>query len=262
MSLCAIIAIDLLHYANTTLEENGFGPDNFSVVAYSEGGASHAALHTWDNASFASTVKALDGVIWEEGDGDPITQIQTLIEAQNASWGARIPELPDSGTVTADEIYRRDDTLYQVLVTHSRDTWGGDPEQWPTYIRRIRKPGEVRPWEAVRGRFDAYWLVNPFTGQPDECLYPDADGEVYVVSAGNAAGTNTWPPAGAGSYGWVLKTPTVDEYPPFKQPMAGDPPYMTGAKVTSTVSGWRYICNRDNVTHCPEAWPAAWNKVT
>jgi hypothetical protein len=34
------------------------------------------------------------------------------------------------------------------------------------------------------------------------------------------------------------------------------PGYMTGAKVT--FNGKHYICNRDNVTHSPSAWPAAW----
>ena len=141
-------------------------------------------------------------------------------------------------------------------MTHSRNTWGGDPARWPTYIRRIRRPGEVREWEPVIDRYDSYWLVNPFTGQPDECLF---NGEHYVVDAGNAEGGNTWPPAGAGSFGWVLKNPPIpDEWPLFVQPMAGDPGYMTGDKVT--FGGKRYICNRDAVMHSPAAWPAAWDE--
>lgn len=58
----------------------------------------------------------------------------------------------------------------------------------------------------------------------------------------------------------MLKNPQVEEWPDFVQPMAGDPGYMTGAKVTSTVTGKRYVANRDSIMHSPEAWPAAWDE--
>lgn len=176
-----------------------------------------------------------------------------LYATPTAWWGDQVAELPDTGTVEAGSMYYYGETLYQVLVTHSRDQWGGDPEQWPTYIRRVRKPGEVREWEASRDRYDAYWLVNPFTGQPDQCTY---NGKTWTVTAGNAAGTNTWPPEGENAYGWTAEG--ADEWPEFVQPMAGDPGYMTGDKVT--FNGKHYISLINANMHSPAAAPRQWSE--
>lgn len=87
--------------------------------------------------------------------------------------------------------------------------------------------------------------------QPHEWIVADG-GQTWTVTGGNAAGTNTWEP---GVFGWTAEG--GEDCPEFRQPMAGDPPYMTGDRVT--FNGSRYVCNRDNVTHSPAAWPAAWD---
>lgn len=167
MSLCAIIHVADLLAANESLEDAGFGPRNFSVPAYGPTGATHAALHAWDDPAFAEAVKAIPGVVWEESDGDPVARTLALIEAQNAQWGAQAPLLPDAGMVTANTIYQRDDGLWLCIQQHDRSVYGGDPAQYPALIRRVRRPGEVLPWKQPIDQYDAYRLVNPFTGEPD-----------------------------------------------------------------------------------------------
>ena len=84
MSICAIIPVASLAAANAALEAQGFGIGNFSVPAYGATGATHAALHAWDDPPFNAAVKAIAGVVYAEGTDDPVTRTKTLIKAQNA----------------------------------------------------------------------------------------------------------------------------------------------------------------------------------
>ena len=68
--------------------------------------------------------------------------------------------------------------------------------QDPALIRRARVPGETAPWIQPTDSFDAYKLVNPFTGQPDTCTY---SGKTLKVTLADGAGNNVWVP---GQYGW------------------------------------------------------------
>lgn len=200
MSLCAIIPVANLLAANQQLEVDedtpGFGPGNFSVPAYGPSGATHAALHAWDDPAFAAAVKALPGVVWEESDGDPVARTLALIEAQSAQWGAQAPELPD-GPVTANTIYQHDGGLWLVIQAHDRAVFGGDPAQYPALIRRMRRPGEVLPWKQPIDAFSGYKLVNPFTGEPDRCTH---NGQTWEVAQADGAGNNIWEP---GAFGWA-----------------------------------------------------------
>lgn len=84
MSLCATIPAEHLQAANAALESQGFGPNNFSVVSFSNG----RAIHAWHDVAFATAVKALPGVAYEESEGSPVTRTKALIEAQKV-WRAK-----------------------------------------------------------------------------------------------------------------------------------------------------------------------------
>ena len=194
-SLCAIVPVANLAAANATLETKGFGPRNFSVPAYVGANATFAALHAWHDAAFNAAVKAIAGVVWQEGEGDPVARTKTLIEAQGAQWGARAPPL--TGNVTAGKLYRHtDQSLWSVIQNYNADTYP-DPEAVPALVRRAREPGKALPWVQPLDANDAYKLVNPFTGKPDEAT--DA-GKTWRVSQADGAGNNTWKP---GAFGWT-----------------------------------------------------------
>ena len=203
MSLCAIIPVANLAAANATLAAAGYGPRNFSVQAYGATGATHAALHAWNDAAFIAAVKAIPGVVWEESGGDPVARTQALIAAQGAKWGAQAPMLPTTGNATAGTLYayNRNGTreLWQCIQTFSRSTYGAVPETYPALIRRIRVPGTVAAWVQPLDQYDAYKLVNPFTGKPDECTF---GGFTWYVSQADGSGNNVWQP---GVFGWTKR---------------------------------------------------------
>ena len=196
MSLCAILPVSSLLAANTALESAGFGPSNFNVVSFTGGKATHAALHAWDDPVFTAAVKAIAGVVTNEGTGDPVARTLALITAQGAKWGAQAPELPTSGSVTAGSLYRHDDSLWSVIQTFSRTTYPAIPSTYPALIRRTIVPGVRAPWVQPIDQFNAYKLVNPFTGKPDEVTHA---GKKWKVTLADGAGNNVWAP---GAYGW------------------------------------------------------------
>jgi hypothetical protein len=66
-------------------------------------------------------------------------------------------------------------------------------------VRRwARVPGSVAPWVQPLDQFDAYKLLNPFTGQPDKATH---NGQTWRVSQADGAGNNVWAP---GAFGWVV----------------------------------------------------------
>lgn len=203
MSLCAVIPVENLVAANATLAAAGYGPRNFSVPAYGATGATHAALHAWNDAAFIAAVKAIPGVVWEESVGDPVARTQALIAAQGAKWGAQAPMLPTTGNATAGTLYayNRNGTreLWYCIQTFSRTTYGAVPETYPALIRRIRIPGTVAAWVQPLDQYDAYKLVNPFTGKPDECTF---GGFTWYVSQADGSGNNVWQP---GAFGWTKR---------------------------------------------------------
>ena len=201
MSTVAIVPVANLASANAALEETGFGPRNFSVPVYTGSGATHAALHCWVEGAFLTAVQALPGVVTEVGEGDPVARTKALIEAQGAKWGAEAPMLPTSGNATAGELYQYEEadgtTLWSVIQTFDRSVFGAHPDTYPALIRRVRNPYSTEPWRQPIDQYDAYKLVNPFTGSPDRCTY---NGQTWEVTQGDGAGNNTWEP---GVFGWV-----------------------------------------------------------
>jgi hypothetical protein len=174
--------------ANLTLQNAGYGPNNFSVPAFGPSGlASHGALHAWDDAAFSAAVKALAGVVWDEAAGDPVTQTNALIEAQGAQWGAQAP--PYAGTLAVGKLYRYSDgSLWSCIQSYSTVTYPAHPSTYPALIKRARQPGAFEPWVQPLGAHDSYRLLDPFTGQAEVCSYNNKNWRTKVDS-------NVWQPA-------------------------------------------------------------------
>lgn len=204
MSMVAIIPIaniltanDLLNNTAGTPGKKSFGPNNFSVPAYTGASATHGALHSWNDPIFEANVQAISNVVWEISDGDPIARTQALIEAQGAKWGAQAPELPSTGTVKAGSLYRYDGLLWSVIQTFNRTTYNAHSSTYPALIRTVNEPGAVAPWKQPIDQYDAYKLVNPFSGKPDKCKHK---GATWKVTQADGSGNNVWEP---GVFGWT-----------------------------------------------------------
>lgn len=243
MSICAIIPVASLAAANSALEAQGFGIGNFSVPAYGATGATHAALHAWDDPPFNAAVKAIAGVVYAEGTGDPVARTKALIEAQGAKWGAQAPALPTSGNVTAGSLYRFEDTLWSVIQTFNRTTYGAHPNTYPALIRSVRDPRKAEAWRQPLDQFGSYKLVNPFSGKADECIH---NGKTWRTRVD----VNVWEPAAGQLWDEIdaqgnVVVPPVEEWPAWK-PWTGINAdlYQVGAKVT--YAGKRWIGNTPN----------------
>ena len=246
MSLCAVIPVAGLAAANATLEAQGFGPANFSVPAYGATGATHAALHAWDDPPFNAAVKAIAGVAYDEGTGDPVARTKALIEAQGAKWGAQAPELPTSGNISAGSLYRFEDALWSVIQAFNRTTYPAHPPTYPALIRIVRDPREPSAWRQPIDQYDSYKLVNPFTGEPDECIHA---GKTWRTKVDN----NVWQPAVGALWdevdaeGNVIVpvAPPVVEWPAWKPwTWINADLYQVGAKVSH--AGKRWVGNTPN----------------
>ena len=251
MSIVAIVPVAQMAVANLALEEAGFGPRNFTVAAYGATGATHAALHAWEDASFREALALVPGVVVNdaEDEGDPITLTAALIETQGAQWGAQAPVLPD-GPVTANTLYRYEDGLWWVIQPHDRSEYGGDPAQYPALVRRAREPGKALPWVQPLDQFDAYKLLDPFTGEPQRCLHGGKEFETLVDN-------NVWTPA----HGLQWRDVTYVA-PPTGAWSGASVAYKVGDKVT--YSGKTYTCRQAHTSQAgwtPTAVPALWEVV-
>jgi len=192
--ISARIAVANMAAANAALEEEGFGPRNFSVPVYTGPAPSHATLHAWGGPDFIAALKALPDVTVSEIEGTPQDRVAAAVAGVSGEWGGDAPEL--TGSVTPG-LYRREEELWWVIQPYDTNVWP-DPTIIPALIRRARVPGEVAPWVQPLDQFDAYKLVNPFTGEPDMVTH---DGQTWQVSQADGAGNNVWAP---GAFGWVV----------------------------------------------------------
>lgn len=201
MSIVAIVPVAQLVAANAALELAGFGPRNFTVAAYGATGATHAAMHAWEDSALRAALGLVPGVVVgdPEDEGDPVTLTAALIAAQGAKWGAQALELPATGTVTAGDVYRFDDSLWSIIQSFDRSAYGEHPDTYPALIRRLRDPYKAEPWRQPLDQFDSYQLVNPFTGNPDRCTHA---GQTWVVTQADGGGNNVWEP---GAFGWAVQ---------------------------------------------------------
>ena len=216
MSISAICPVEHLAAVNAALEAAGHGPNNFSVPAYAGPGATHACLHCWDSPAFLASLQAIPevtilagpvdtGEVDDEGnpitvDLDPTERTRKVVTDAGAQWGADADELPSSGMVTAGTIYRLGDEepeLWYVIQGFSRTTYGAHPSTYPALIRRVRNPYAVEQWVQPLDQFDAYKLVNPFTGEPDHAYIGET---LYHVTQADGSGNNVWQP---GVFGWT-----------------------------------------------------------
>ena len=209
------IPIANLGEVRALLDGQGFGPSNFSVPLYAAPGATHAGLHAWGPQSFRQALLDLAylGVTVHDnkqttGEGEeaitvaqePTESFITMATDAGAQWGAGADELPSEGMVTAGIIYRLEDDLWYVIQSFDRSTFGAHPSTYPALIRRVRNPYAVEDWTQPIDQYDAYKLMNPFTGAPDRAYH---NGTLWQVTQGDAEGLNVWVP---GEFGWTVVT--------------------------------------------------------
>jgi len=190
----ARVPVNLLQATNAALATLGHGGNNFTVPAYAGPTASYALLHAWGDPAFEANVAAQPGVVILSGD-DPIATTSAVATGAGTEWGA--DALPLEGIVTPG-LYRDGlNVLWYVIQTYDTATWP-DPALVPALVRRAKIPGEALPWVQPLDQFDAYKLVNPFTGEADLCTH---NGETWYVTQADGAGNNIWEP---GVFGWTV----------------------------------------------------------
>jgi len=194
MSISAAIPVANLTTANATLEAQGFGPGNFSVPVYTNTAPTHATLHCWDYPAFEAAVKALPNVTWSTAEGTPAERVQAAVAPVSGHWAGNAQPL--TGQVTPGLYRDADDVLWWVIQPYNTAVYP-DPAIIPALIRRARVPGVAAPWVQPLDQFDAYKLVNPFTGEPDRST---RNGKTRVVMQADGAGNNVWEP---GVFGWA-----------------------------------------------------------
>lgn len=217
MTIAASIPVANLADANAELEAKGFGPNNFSIPVYTTGAApTHATMHCGGNVrdaggdeenpgphNWLATIKALAGVQFYDPDeeAEPVSEPKQRVAAASPvnakfGWDAQ----PLSGSVTAGDLrYTEDETtrtLWWVIQSYDADVYS-DPTIIPALVRRARVPGVVEPWIQPTDAFDAYKLVNAFTGQPDRVTH---NGQTWEVTQADGSGNNVWAP---GAFGWT-----------------------------------------------------------
>jgi len=225
MTIAATIPVANMAAANAELEAKGFGPRNFSIPAYTGTAPTHACLHCGGRVAdasgneeypgthnFIATIKALPNVtVYDPSDlpppadpenPEPVAQgpaerVQATLPA-GAQWAKT--KQPLEGQITAGGLYYTLDgeveTLWWAIQSYDSAVWP-DPTVIPALIRRAKVPGQVEPWVQPIDQFDAYKLVNPFTGQPDRVTH---NGQTWEVTQADGAGNNVWEP---GVFGWT-----------------------------------------------------------
>jgi hypothetical protein len=190
----ASIPVANMAAANTTLEAAGYGPHNFSVPAYAGPSPAHALLHAWSDAEFEAAVAAIPGVVIQQGLSDPISTTSAVANTVGADWSAQAQPL--IGTVTPGLYRDAAGVLWWVIQSYNTATYP-NPSVIPALIRQAKVPGESLPWVQPLDQYDAYKLVNAFTGRPDQCAH---NGFTWKVTQADGDGNNVWEP---GVFGWT-----------------------------------------------------------
>lgn len=189
-----LTANDLLNNTADTPGKKSFGPNNFSVPAYDGPSPTVALLHTWGDPAFEEAVAALPDVTIQQGT-DPASITTLVAETSGATWGQDAKPLV--GNVTPGLYRDAENVLWWVLQSYDTAIWP-DPLLIPALIRLVKVPGTVEPWQQPLDQYDAYKLINPFTGQPDQCLH---NGDQWQVVQADGTGNNIWEP---GVFGWEV----------------------------------------------------------
>ncbi len=195
MSFSAMIPVAQMASANTALEAAGFGPRNFAVPAYTGPNPTYGVFHAWDDPAFRAAVEAIPNVVIVDDQADPQASVNAVVNTVSGDWGGDAKPL--TGTVTPGLYKDANGAMWWVIQTYNTATWP-DPAVIPALIRRARTPSEIAPWVQPIDQFDAYKLVNAFTGQPDRVTF---NGQTWRVSQADGSGNNVWQP---GVFGWVI----------------------------------------------------------
>jgi hypothetical protein len=196
MSISARIPVANIASANAALAADGWGPSNFSVPVYAGPVPAYATLHAWGPEAFEDAVKALSDVVYSDIEGTPKDRVTQTVAGVSGHWGSNAQPL--EGQVTPGLYQDAENVLWWVIQSYDTAVYP-DPIIIPALIRRARVPGVAAPWVQPLDQFDAYKVVNPFTGQPDEAEH---NGQVWYVTQGDGDGNNVWEP---GVFGWALK---------------------------------------------------------
>ena len=188
----ASIPVVNMDAANSTLELAGHGPNNFSVPAYGSPSPTVGLLHAWGDPAFEAAVAAIPNVNIVQA-GDPQEATAEAAQLEGATWAP--DALPLTGTVTPGLYVDEDGVLWWVIQTYDTAVYP-NPLVIPAMIRVAKIPGEALPWQQPLDQYDAYKLVNPFTGMGDYSLHK---GVKWQVTVADGAGNNIWEP---GVYGW------------------------------------------------------------
>jgi len=172
---------------------NKFGPNNFSVPAYAGPTATVALLHAWGDPVFEAAVTAIPNVTIVQGL-DPKATTTAAAAAKSTSWSADAKPL--TGTVTPGLYVDSGGILWWVIQSYNTAIYP-DPTVIPALIRMAKVPGEALPWVQPLDQYDAYKLVNAFTGTGDLCTH---NGFTWKVTQADGSGNNVWEP---GVFGWT-----------------------------------------------------------
>jgi len=212
-------ANDLLNNTAQTPGKKSFGPNNFSVPAYAGPSPSFGLLHAWSDPEFEAAVASIPNVVIQQGLADPIATTTAVANTAGSDWSADAKPL--TGTVTPGLYKDAENVLWWVIQSYNTAVYP-DPEVIPALIRMAKVPGEVLPWVQPLDQYDAYKLVNAFTGQPDRCTH---NGSEWYVTQADGAGNNVWEP---GVFGWTQDGTAPQEYVTYE----GDPVFYNGTGVT------------------------------
>jgi hypothetical protein len=197
-NFAAIIPASAMDPVNGELAQGGWGADNFSVPAFAGPNPTHALLHSWWDQALYDAVVAIPGVVVAI-DQEPWTLVTDVTTQTGTTWAQ--DALPLTGVVTPGLYYYVDGSMWWVIQQYDTAIWP-DPNApgLQALVVPARMPGEITTWIQPLNQFTAYFLVNPFTGQPDEVTH---NGQTWFASQGDGAGLNIWEP---GVFGWAVKT--------------------------------------------------------
>jgi hypothetical protein len=195
----AIIPVAEMGQANASLEAQGYGPNNFSIPAFDSARPGFALFHAWSDPAFRTAVELLPNVIITSGEETPAGNVTAACNEVGATWAQ--DALPLTGVVTPGLYYYTDDSMWWVIQQYDTAIW---PDPYAPGLQALvvpaRMPGVITVWVQPINQFTAYYLVNPFTGLPDEVTH---NVQTWVVDQADGAGFNIWEP---GVFGWVVKS--------------------------------------------------------
>jgi len=187
-------ANDLLNNTAQTPGVKSFGPSNFSVPAYAGPSPAFGLLHAWSDPEFEAAIAAIPNVVIQQALADPILTTTAVANTVSADWSANAKPL--TGIVTPGLYKDSSDVLWYVIQTYNTTTYP-NPAIIPALIRQAKIPGQSLPWVQPLDQYDAYKLVNTFTGTGDLCSH---NGFNWQVTQADGAGNNVWEP---GVFGWT-----------------------------------------------------------